>query len=167
MISKPLEIQAFTDSFSSAMGVDTLANLLMLAVATIALLYNARSFNIQSKSTEFASYLAMRQWFSESWRRYLIAKDEPTKKFELGEILNHVEGSCRLYNKGRLPGVTKVMVREYLLEIIPVLFTNVVVASFISKSIITPDTYRHIFEFARRNGLRLPPLASTQTSPDP
>jgi len=125
----------------------------VLLVGVASLLWTTSALRQQARATDFENYLALQEKFAEAWRRFRDA-DDSTKEFEFTEVLNLLEASCHLHNKGVLRGTSREMVADYLEDILPPLFKDDYAREVIDRSFSAPDTYFHIRRFARNRGLK-------------
>ena len=88
-----------------------------LVVNIIALWFTGWSVRRQAKATDLNGYFQFREQFSTAWRRFKDAPEED-RKYEFIEILGLLEAACHLYNKRRLYGATRDMVRDFLCEML-------------------------------------------------
>ena len=125
-----------------------------LVVNIIALWFTGWSVRRQAKATDLNGYFQFREQFSTAWRRFKDAKkdgSEEDQEFELTEIFGLFESACHLYNKRRLYGATREMVRDFLCDMLRGVFKNQDAKNVFQGSISSPKTYSEIQRFARSN----------------
>lgn len=125
-------------------------NVIALGVNIAALWFTGRSVRRQARATDLNGYFQIREQFSTAWRRFRDAEEE-NREFELTEIFGLFESACHLYNKRRLYGATRDMVRDFLCEMLPSVLSNEYAQCVFHKSISSPKTYSEIRRFAREN----------------
>lgn len=126
------------------------AGLLVAAIAT--LFWTGLSHRRQAQSSDFGSYLQLTERYSDAWRRFRSAEDE-NRDFEFGELLNLIEGTCHLYKSDAIQGATREMIRDYLRDVLTRLFENDYARERIEQGKIGPDTYSHMYQFAKVQGI--------------
>jgi hypothetical protein len=123
------------------------AGLLLIAIA--ALYWTALSARRQAQSSDFSTYFQLTERYSDAWRKFRDAREGSDKDFEFGEVLNLLEGTCHLYCSGAIHGATRDMIRDYLREVLPSVFSDDDAKKRIAGSFSGPDTYFYIRRFAR------------------
>ena len=128
----------------------------------IALGFTGWSVYRQAKAADLNAYFQFTERFSAAWRRFKDAGDEAERdrEFELTEIYGLFEAACHLYNKRRLYGVTREMVKSFLCEMLPGVFKNQYAKDVFQKSISSPTTYSEIRRFARSNKIEGVPVVN-------
>lgn len=124
----------------------------MLVINTLALLQTAWSIRRQADAIDVRLYFQITEKISTSWRQYRDSEEE-NRNFELTELLNLLESLARFYFKRRIHGVTRDMVKEYLLEIVPEIGRENHVRKIFQENRSGPDTYNHIRRFAKANDI--------------
>lgn len=107
----------------------------------------------QAQASDFSSYLQLTERYANAWRAFRDAEPGAKKEFEFGEVLNLIEGTCHLYNSGAIHGATQEMIRDYLREVLPAVFSDEFAKERIAQSFSGPDTYLHIRRFSRNNSI--------------
>lgn len=129
----------------------------MLVINTLALFLAAWSICRQTDAIDVRLYFQITEKVSTAWRQYRDSKEE-NRNFELTELLNLLESLARLYFKRRIHGVTRDMVKEYLLEIVPEIGRENRVREVFQENRSGPDTYDYIRRFAKVNDIANIPL---------
>ena len=101
---------------------------------------------------------------SGAWRRFRDA-EEKHRDFEFTEILSLTEAMCHLYNKRCFHGTTRIMVKDFLSDMLPDLFENVYARGVIQSSRHNRKTYSEIRRFAYANTIALKGDLWSTTSP--
>jgi len=124
----------------------------LLGVAIIALCWTAMTLSEQIRGRDFENYLSLWDRYARAWRRFRDA-DEDERYFEFTELINLLEASCKFYNENVIRGTTRDMVRTYLVEVLPAVFTDPEAIEMINKSFSGPDTFFEIRRFARKENV--------------
>lgn len=124
----------------------------MLVINTLALLQTAWSIRRQADAIDVRLYFQITEKISTAWRQYRDSEEE-NRNFEMTELLNLLESLARFYFKRRIHGVTRDMVKEYLLEIVPEIGRENRVREVFQENRSGPDTYNHIRRFAKENDI--------------
>ncbi len=121
-----------------------------LVVNVIALGFTGWSVYRQAKATDLNAYFQFMEQCLAAWRRFRGAQ-EKDREFELTEIFNLFEAACHLYNKHRIHGATREMVKNFLCDMLPGVFKNQYAKDVFQTSISGPKTYSEIRRFACSN----------------
>lgn len=121
-----------------------------LVVNVIALGFTGWSIRRQAKAADLQAYFQFTEQISSAWRRFRDVPEE-NREFELVEIFNLFEAACHLYNKRRLHGATREMVKNSLCDMLPGVFQNQYAKDVFQTSTSGPKTYSEIRAFARSN----------------
>jgi hypothetical protein len=124
----------------------------LLLIAIVALIYTARMLKEQARGRDFENYLTFSERITAAWRRFGGAT-EKDRYFEFTELVNLFEAACHLYTKRIIAGATREMIRDYLCDMLPVLFSDEEAMKMIARAKTTNLTYEHILAFAKQHGL--------------
>jgi hypothetical protein len=83
----------------------------------------------------------------EAWNRFLSARDEKTKWNELCDLMNLLEIASSILNEKSFAGVSKNLLRDYLNEVLSLLFENDYATKSINKMFSSPSTFENIHKF--------------------
>lgn len=131
-----------------------------LVVNIIALGFTGWSVHRQAKAADLSAYFQFVERFSVAWRRFRDA-EEKNREFELTEIFSLFEAVCHLYNKRRIHGVTRKMVKELLCDMLPGVFEDEYAKCVFRKTISSPKTYSEVRRFALSNKIAGVPQQQT------
>lgn len=138
------------DRFVDSMTIKDWAYIGALIVNIIALGFTGWSVRRQAKAADLNAYFHFKKQFSTAWRRFRDA-EEKNREFELAEIFGLFEAVSHLYNKRRIHGVTREMVRDFLRDMLPDVFKDEYAKCVFRKTISSPKTYSEIRRFAHEN----------------
>ena len=124
----------------------------MLVINTLALFLAAWSIRRQADAIDVRLYFQITEKISTAWRQYKDSEEE-NRNFEMTELLNLLESLAHFYFKRRIHGVTRDMVKEYLLEIVPEIGRENRVREVFQENRSGPDTYDYIRRFAKANDI--------------
>jgi hypothetical protein len=128
-------------------------NMGLLIIASVALFCTASALREQTRTRDFENYLSLKERFATLFRKLNSSIDEE-QKFDFVELMNLFEATCHLYNGKVICGTTRQMVREYLVEMLPVIFTDEAIQERVKECFSGPDTFFNIRRFARTESLR-------------
>lgn len=124
----------------------------ILVINTLALFLTGYSIRRQVASADVRLYFQITEKSTAAWRRYRDTEEEK-QDFELKEILNLLESLAHLYSKRRIHGVTRDMVKQYLLDIVPVIYQHDHTRSILENPP-NPDDYSYLRRFAKSNDIK-------------
>ncbi len=139
--------------FSIDMKIEDWISAIATLIAALALIFTALGVRQQAKAADFANYMDLKERFANAWRMFRDSEGDDRKTFEFIELMNLIEASCHLYNKGAIRGASEEMLGDYLTEILPMFFGNEQAKDLITKHFSGPDTFFHIRRFARSHGI--------------
>ena len=114
--------------------------MLALVVAVLAIYKGNRNASV---ATLVTLYEASRQGF----KRFLSAKTEDDKRYELCELINLLEIAAAILNERSFVGVSKGIQRDYLNEVLELLIDDEYARETIDKMLSAPSTFAHIRTF--------------------
>jgi hypothetical protein len=126
---------------------------LLLVVAIIALLFTRGSLKEASKARDIENYYNILGLFSSGFERFAAAC-EADKYIEFLALVNLFESTCDLYNRRLFGAATSRMLRSYLSDILPQLWTDTTAQAWIAKAQTGPSTFNEIKTFAKREKLK-------------
>lgn len=120
--------------------------------ASIGLILSFFGFRAQARALDAASYLSILERFQENERKLAATDwDDDQRSFIIREHFNFLEGVTHLYNTGRLPGKTREMCKDILINHIAALHTSKEAVFLFEMSVTNVDTYAEIGKFLREN----------------
>ena len=133
---------------SCRIDVASLVNVASLAVAFIALLVAWYAIARANKTTSAATMVALSESFRSAWSRFFEAC-EKQKPDELAELLNLLEIACAVCLEGSLSGNSKMLMSEYLNNILRLLAQNEFTKANVGPLLQDASTFIFIKKFLR------------------
>jgi hypothetical protein len=97
-----------------------------------------------NKNSSVATLVALNQGFRQGWDSYLSSKDDNQRFFNLSELLNLLEIACGIQVERSLSGVSRVIIQQYLDEILGLLIADPYMNGQIAKMLNAPTTFCNI-----------------------
>ena len=127
-------------------------NVIALFINALALFLTRYSIRRQAAAADVGLYFQITEKSTDIWRQYKNAK-EKEQDFELAEVLNFLESLAHLYFKRRIHDVTRDMVKEYLLDVVPDIYRHDHTRNILENPP-KPDNYSYLRRFAKSNGIK-------------
>lgn len=118
-----------------------------LAVAILALSVAALAIYKGNRNASVATLVTLYEASRQAFQRFLSAKTEGDKRYELCELMNLLEIAAAILNERSFAGVSKEIQREYLNEVLELLIGNDYARETIDDMLSSPSTFAHIRKF--------------------
>lgn len=122
---------------------------LSLAVAILALLVAMLAIYKGNRNASVATLVTLYEASRQAFQRFLSAKTDDAKRYELCELMNLVEIASAILNERSFVGVSREIQREYLNEVLELLIGDTWARETIDKMLSAPSTFAHIRKFYR------------------
>ena len=134
--------------------------------AVIALFMSFWAFRSNAKAADLKNYVSLSDRLDMAWNNYRLSSEQflsspessgvvtssSVREVEVNllaeRLLAVVEDTCHLYNSGTLPRHTQNMIREYVLDILPLEDEGLV--ELMRRSFSADHTFAHIRRFGRK-----------------
>jgi len=128
------------------------AGLLLIAIG--ALIYTARTLRESARGRDVENHLTFMEKLNSAWKAFGTATNDDDRYVEFTNLVNLFEASCHLFNKKVIIGTTREMIRDYLKDMLPVVFADEMSRAMIVRARTHADTYGNIRIFAKKNKLQ-------------
>lgn len=129
------------------------------AVVTLVIaLANTAAAWTTAHSADFSNCLDAVAKLGEAQRRVRDAKEEPTRQFEMRELLNLMEALALLENDKKLAPSTRKFTEKFLEEAYAFLQADDGNRDFLDSSVTGADTFAELMKFARKRRGRIEAL---------
>jgi hypothetical protein len=134
-----------------------IAALFMAIVSLVVAVYTIGKGN---RNSSVATMVTISEASREAWKRFLSAKDDRSRSYELAELLNLLEIACSILNEKSFAGASKRLLKDYLNEAVTILRDDPNASNAIEELFSSPSTFKEIQKFykAKRNN----PLSVTK-----
>lgn len=121
--------------------------LLSVVVAILALFVAMLAIYKGNRNASVATLVTLYEASRQAFQRFLSAKTEDAKRYELCELMNLLEIAAAILNERSFAGVSKGIQREYLNEVLELLIGDNYARETIDNMLSAPSTFAHIRTF--------------------
>jgi hypothetical protein len=100
-----------------------------------------------NKNSSAVALITLNEGFRQAWQRFIDAKDDSDKQFQLSELMNLVELACAIHSERSLVGVSRELVQDYLQSSLSLLGGNDEIKNRIPKMFQSPETFKYVRRF--------------------
>ena len=129
-----------------------IVNILIFGVNMLMFGLTAWWIRRQVHVTDVKVYFQIMQGLTDTYEQYKDAEDKD-QDYKLVVFLNFLESLARFYYECRIHDVTRDMVEEYLLGIVPTIGKEGPARRAFLQNRSGPDTYSYLQRFAKLNGI--------------
>lgn len=124
--------------------------LLSLTVAVLAFIAALLAIYKGNRNASVATLVTLYEASRQGFKRFLSAKNDDEKRYELCELANLLEIAAAILNERSFAGVSKKIQREYLNEVLDLLIEDKYARETIEGMLSATSTYEHIRKFYKR-----------------
>lgn len=143
------------------MNTSYLLDISSLCVAFVALCVSGYAIWRANKTTSAATFVTLNEGFSNAWKRFIEAKTDEQKNYELAELLNLFEIGCAIYIEGSLSGNSSKLMSAYTENVLNLLSGNDFAKNQIKTLLQDENTFEFIKKFLedkKKLGMPIPTL---------
>lgn len=118
--------------------------LFVAAVSLIVAVYAIRKGN---RNSSVATMLTISEAARGAWKRFLSAKDNDTRSYELAELMNLLEVACAMVNERSIAGASEELLRELLRQELDLIDNDDYAKREIATMLSAPHTFEEIRKF--------------------
>jgi len=124
--------------------VVALASLIVSAASIILAWYAICRSN---KNSSAATLVTLYEGFRQAWQRFLDAKDDSERQYQLSELMNLAELTCAIQSERSFVGGSRELVQDYVQMSLSLLVDNEYVRKQIPAMFHSPETFKYIRRF--------------------
>jgi hypothetical protein len=110
-----------------------------------------------NKNSSVATLVTLNEAFREAWQRLILSissyQEHPENKdnryANLAELINLTELGCAIHDESSLTGVSKNLVKQYLLDTLEIIISDDYLSKQIPDMLTDPTTFEHIRKFLK------------------